>query len=82
MEKYLGYFAGICTTIAFVPQVIKVWRSKSTKDISLSMFAIFCTGVLCWLIYGFLIEDLPIMLANLITILLAGAILIGKIKYK
>lgn len=82
MEKYLGYFAGICTTIAFVPQVIKVWQTKSTKDISLSMFAIFCLGVLCWLIYGFLINDLPILLANLVTILLAGAILAGKIKYK
>ena len=82
METYIGYFAGICTTIAFLPQVIKVYNTKSTKDISLGMFIIFTFGVFCWLIYGLIIQDIPIILANLVTIFLAGFILLSKIKYK
>ena len=82
MEIYIGYIAGICTTIAFLPQVIKVYNTKSTKDISLGMFIIFTFGVFCWLIYGLIIQDIPIILANLVTIFLAGFILISKIKYK
>ena len=82
METYIGYIAGICTTIAFLPQVIKVYNTKSTKDISLGMFIIFTFGVFCWLIYGLIIQDIPIILANLVTIFLASFILISKIKYK
>ena len=56
----LGLFAGSLTTIAFLPQVIKTWRTRSTKDISLEMFAIFCSGVLLWIIYGSLVKDIPV----------------------
>ena len=78
----IGFFAAFCTTIAFLPQAIKVYKSKSTKDISLWMFLIFTTGVFSWLIYGILISDLPIIFANSITLLLSIFILIYKIKYK
>ena len=78
---YLGYFAGFCTTIAFVPQVYKIWKTKSAKDISLVMFIIFLIGVFCWLIYGIFINAMPLIIANFVTLILAFIILIGKIKY-
>ena len=80
--KYIGFFAAFCTTFAFFPQAIKVWKSKSTKDISLYMFIIFTTGVLSWLIYGIIISDLPIILANAVTLILSLFILAYKLKYK
>ena len=78
----IGFFAAFCTTIAFLPQAIKVYKSKSTKDISLWMFFIFTTGVFSWLSYGILTSDLPIIFANSVTLLLSIFILIYKIKYK
>ena len=80
--KYIGFFAAFCTTIAFLPQAIKVFKTKSTKDISLYMFIIFTIGVLSWLIYGLTINDMPIILANAVTLILSFFILIYKIKYK
>lgn len=80
--EIIGIVAGICTTIAFLPQVVKTWRSKSAKDLSLGMFSIFCTGVALWLTYGILIGDLPIILANSFTFLLAGCLLYFKLIYK
>ena len=80
--KYIGFFAGFCTTIAFIPQALKVWKTKSTKDISLLMFLIFTTGVMSWLLYGVVISDFPIIIANTITLLLSIFILFCKIKYK
>ena len=79
--SYIGFFAGFCTTMAFVPQAIKAWKTKSTKDISLLMFLIFITGVVFWLIYGILIFKLPLIVANAITLILAISILVAKIKY-
>jgi len=80
--KYIGFFAAFCTTIAFLPQAIKVYKSKSTKDISLYMFLIFTIGVLSWLMYGIVISDLPIILANSVTLILSLFILVYKIKFK
>tara|TARA_B100001063_G_C16332176_1_gene342671 strand:+ start:234 stop:494 length:261 start_codon:yes stop_codon:yes gene_type:complete len=80
--SYIGFFAAFCTTIAFLPQAIKVYKSKSTKDISLYMFLIFTIGVLSWLIYGLIINDLPVILANAVTLILSFFILIYKIRYK
>ncbi len=77
----LGLLAGTFTTISFLPQVIKIWRSKSAKDISLAMFSIFSVGVLLWLIYGLFINSLPVILANAVTLVLASTILVFKFKY-
>lgn len=77
----LGLLAGTLTTIAFLPQVIRVWKSKSTKDLSLVMLGTFTTGVFCWLIYGLMIDSLPIILANAVTFLLAGANVALKLRY-
>ncbi|KKI99588.1 SemiSWEET transporter [Prochlorothrix hollandica] len=78
----LGLVAGGCTTIAFVPQLLKIWRSKSAKDISLGMFLIFCLGVFLWLLYGLLTQDIPVIVANFITLILSGTILALKFRYK
>ena len=80
--KYIGFIAAFLTTFAFFPQAIKVWKTKSTKDISLLMFALFTLGVFLWLIYGIILSDVPIILANSITLILALFILINKMKYK
>jgi MtN3 and saliva related transmembrane protein len=65
-----------------VPQVIKTWKSRSAKDLSLGMFSLFCTGVLLWLIYGLAINDLPIILANTVTLLLAMTLVYFKFSFK
>jgi len=78
----LGLVAATLTTISFVPQAMKVIRTRNTKDLSLSMYIIFNGGVLLWLIYGFLIKDIPIMLCNTITLFLGLIILGMKLKYK
>lgn len=77
----IGYLAATLTTVAFLPQLIKTWRERSAKDVSYAMLLIFSTGVLCWLIYGFFISSLPIILANSITLVLNLLILILKIKF-
>tara|TARA_X000001036_G_C20330484_1_gene664319 strand:+ start:399 stop:662 length:264 start_codon:yes stop_codon:yes gene_type:complete len=82
LKKYLGFFAAFCTTIAFLPQAFKVWKSNNTKDISLSMFIIFTIGVFSWLIYGILIYDLPIIIANSFTLIFSLFILFYIIKNK
>ena len=80
--NYIGFFAAFCTTISFLPQVIKVYKTKSTKDISLYMFLIFTIGTFCWLIYGIIESSLPIIIANTITLILSAIILLYKIKFK
>lgn len=78
----LGYVAGLFTMIAFLPQVIRVWKTKSTKDISLATFCLFCTGVFLWLIYGLFIKLGPVVITNAVIFVLAAVILIFKLKYK
>lgn len=77
----LGVAAGFCTTLAFLPQVLKTWRTRSTADISLGMFLVMVLGIILWLIYGALLGDLPLIAANSVTLFLAGAILALKIKH-
>jgi len=80
--NYLGLLAGFLTTIALLPQVVKSWKTKELKDISLPMFAIMNIGLLLWLIYGYLIGDLPLIFANGVSFVFAFTILILKIRYK
>jgi len=76
----VGLLAGALTTFAFVPQVLKTWRTRSTADISLWMFSILVAGIAAWLLYGVIIRDAPLILANAVTLGLAGTILIFKIR--
>ncbi|TSE10132.1 hypothetical protein FOF46_05795 [Aquimarina algiphila] len=80
--EILGLVAAILTTTAFLPQVYKTWKTKSTDSLSLSMLYIFVIGVLCWLIYGFLINSVPIILANFITAISGFLLLYFKYRYK
>lgn len=79
-SSMIGFLAAICTTISFIPQVMKTVNTGQTKDISLSMYVIFTAGILFWLIYGILIVDIPIIAANTITLGLTGTVLFLKIK--
>jgi MtN3 and saliva related transmembrane protein len=81
-SEIIGLMAGLLTTISFVPQVVKTWRSKSAKDLSLVMFLLYCTGMLLWTIYGFMLNELPLILWNIITLVLSLVILFFKIKFK
>lgn len=78
----LGLIAGALTTAAFIPQVVKIWRSKRASDISLGTFAIFSIGVTMWLFYGIELGAAPIVVANGVTLVLSLTILFFKLKYK
>jgi MtN3 and saliva related transmembrane protein len=80
--KILGLVAGLLSTISFVPQVVKTWRSRSAKDLSLVMFLLYCAGVFLWMIYGIMIDELPVILWNIITLVLASVILFFNVKFK
>lgn len=76
-----GYCAAILTTTSFVPQLIRVWRLRSARDISLTMFLAFSLGVFLWFIYGVSLHSIPIMLANGVTLALSLTILILKLRF-
>ncbi|MBV7508364.1 SemiSWEET transporter [Bacillus sp. sid0103] len=77
----IGYIAAILTTVSFLPQAIKTIKDKNTDGISLGMYSMFTSGVLLWLVYGFFVKDIPIIIANSITFILAVTILALTIKY-
>ena len=76
----LGYLAGTLHTLAYLPQVLKTVRLKSTKDISLGMYVLLCSGIACWILYGVGLSSWPVILANGVTLVLAGIILASKIR--
>lgn len=79
--KLIGFAAATCTTVAYAPQAIKVWKTRSTGDISLGMFLVMVLGIALWLIYGLLSGDAPLVAANAVTMVLAGGILVMKLRY-
>jgi len=76
-----GYVAALLTTISFVPQVIKVLRERQAKGISLAMYVLFTTGVALWLVYGIAIRSAPVTIANAIALVLAGTVLVMKLRF-
>lgn len=78
----LGFVASALGIISFLPQVIKTWKSKSTKDISLGMYALLCGGTILWTIYGIFINSLPVIVVNIVIFILSLILLIFKLKYK
>jgi len=78
----IGLLAGLLTTVSLVPQVMKIWKSRSAKDVSLKMFAAFSVGVALWLAYGVLQQELPMILWNGVSLVLASAILAMKLRFK
>jgi MtN3 and saliva related transmembrane protein len=81
LNTFIGLAAAFCTTIAFLPQVIQTWRTRSTKDISLAMFLVFTTGIFLWLVCGAILHDVPLIAANGITFVLSGTILYFKFRH-
>ena len=79
--EFFGFLAALLTTIAFLPQLYKTWKTKSADDVSLTMLILFIVGLLCWIIYGLKINSIPILLANIITFVFNFSILILKISY-
>ncbi|MFZ5996378.1 MAG: SemiSWEET family sugar transporter [Nitrospirota bacterium] len=78
----IGLLAATLTTASFIPQVVKTWKLKETKDLSLWMLLLFSVGIFLWLLYGVFIKDLPVILANLVTFVLVMIILFFKLKYR
>ncbi|SFI29987.1 SemiSWEET transporter [Bradyrhizobium sp. cf659] len=79
--KLIGFAAASCTTVAYAPQFIKVWKTRSARDISLGMFLVMVLGLALWLIYGLLSGDAPLIASNAVTMVLAGGILVMKLRY-
>ena len=79
--EFFGYFAAILTTLAFLPQLIKTLKTQKADDVSLITLIMFLTGVLSWIIYGYKISSVPILMANIITFILNFLILIFKIIF-
>ncbi|AUG52511.1 SemiSWEET transporter [Thalassospira marina] len=80
-ETVLGLIAGSLTTLAFLPQVLRTWRTRSTADISLGMFLVLCTGIALWFVYGLINGDWPVIISNGLTFLLASTILGFKLRH-
>ena len=81
-QDWLGLAAGTLTTVSFVPQVVRIWRTKHADDISTSMFVIFIVGIALWLAYGLYLNAMPVIIANAVTLVLASIILILKFRYQ
>lgn len=79
---FLGGAAAFLTTTSFIPQLLKTWKTKSAKDVSIGMFTMFITGVCLWCIYGWKIHAVPVLIANILTFILATTILLMKIIFE
>ncbi|HET6168569.1 MAG TPA: SemiSWEET transporter [Terracidiphilus sp.] len=77
----IGYLAAICTTLSFLPQLLRVWKLRSAREISLGMFSIFSIGTALWLAYGLLSHSWPVAAANAVTFVLSISILILKLRF-
>lgn len=81
LTELFGYCAAVLTTISFLPQAWHTFRTRDVRGISLGMYSVFTAGVACWLIYGLLLGAWPIVIANVVTLVLAGGILVMKLRY-
>ena len=77
----LGFLGGALTTSSFLPQVIKSWKTKSTGDVSMWMFLLLTIGISIWMVYGFMIGSLPVVVANAGSLILSVIMIIFKLIY-
>lgn len=77
----LGLMAGLLTTLASIPQIIKSWKTRKTRDISTPWIVLTASGVFLWLFYGFLARDIPLMAANSVSIVLLLSLLVMKLRF-
>jgi MtN3 and saliva related transmembrane protein len=78
----LGLVAGTLTTLSFLPQLLKARKSRSTHDISFGMLALFSAGLVLWIVYGLIVADVPVIMANSVTLVFVGLILVLKLRYR
>ena len=78
----LGLCAGFFTTLSFLPQFLKAWKSRSTHDISIGMFSLLAVGIMLWIVYGAVTNDIPVIVANSVTLVFVGLILALKLRYR
>jgi MtN3 and saliva related transmembrane protein len=81
LVEMIGFAAAFCTTVSFVPQLVRVLQLRSARDISLGMFLLFSLGVFLWLVYGLSIHSMPVIVSNAVTLLLSVSILILKLRF-
>ncbi len=82
IHDLVGYAAATLTTLAFIPQTLQSWRTRDLSGVSLGMYSLFTLGVALWLLYGVVLESWPIIIANTITLALAGTVLFLKLRHK
>lgn len=82
MTDLIGYVAASLTTLSFVPQALHTFRTRDVRGISLGMYASFTLGVALWLLYGWQMRAWPVVVANFVTLVLASAILLMKLRYR
>lgn len=80
LTELFGFLAALLTTVAFAPQLYKTWKTRSANDVSLVMLILFITGLLFWIVYGLKIHSIPILAANIVTLLFNASILFLKIR--
>ena len=78
----IGLIAGAFTTISFVPQVVRTWRMKSARDLSLATVSLNSTGIFLWLVHGLCVRSIPVIVANFVTFILISTILVLAVKYR
>lgn len=78
----MGIIAGICTTASFIPQIVKIVKTKHVRDISLQMYVVLTTGIFLWIIYGIFLGELPIILSNCVAFLLCSFVVTMKLIYR
>ena len=81
-QEILGFIAAALGSVSFLPQVIKIWRLRSVKDISMSMYILYTISVVLWLIYGIIIKSSPLIIAEMVTLILVSTILVMKYLWK
>jgi MtN3 and saliva related transmembrane protein len=79
---WLGLLAGTLTTLSFLPQLLKAWKSRSTHDISIGMFSLLAVGIALWIVYGVITSDVPVIAANSVTLVFVGLIAALKLRYR
>jgi MtN3 and saliva related transmembrane protein len=80
--RYLGYAAGLFTVGSFLPQVLRAWRTRQTRDLSLAMFALLITSGVLWMAYGIVTDDWPVIVTNCGMVVLNVALLAAKLRFR
>jgi MtN3 and saliva related transmembrane protein len=82
MIRYLGYIAGFLTVVSFLPQVVRTWKTRRTRDLSMGMFGLIISASILWIVYGAITSDWPVILTNSGMIALNGALAVAKVRYE